>query len=962
MKSLFINTATAAVAISLASTASASEAQPYVAPELDTMLFAESPSVAASFESDASASETIAAANVLPVTLGPVDPEFTGPISVQESTQASIMTAAAPQALIDAATRFDAPVGIVTLASSGTVSSDAVPANFADYAQSLSGGGAITARSIASNDVDAYYGDIDAFWGDIVAFYGDISPFWGDISPFYGDISPFWGDISPFWGDISPFWGDIDAFWGDIVAFDQANLQSIAQFGQNYSSQITTIENEFNSIRYNLDGSIIRDGAPDKMMAAFAQLISIGEAQYGSKYTAKTGQDFDQLVNEVFARHGADANNKASIEALTKGQRARLYLDFHDTLNQYSGIDHVDHWMSTVNWTPSISQIQGSGVQTIVGVIDSAFGSSADLNDNLVYQGGYNDQLEGHGSSVTSLIVGAHDGEGVMGIAPNARVAAYNPFMVGGSPEWYDVMLGIWSIKGRSFLNTITGDPQRASVINLSLGEAGYVVSPGLAAALDWSWVKPFANSTVYVIAAGNDGISQTQDVNWGYTDTAALLDSDYTSQQSLLLGFPTGTVSESTTAAIFVGSVRPDGTISDFSNRPGDACLLNNGVCNSGNELMNRFIVAPGELLLADDGHGGLIRRSGTSFAAPLVSGAIALLHDRWPWLANNPHETADIIFQSAQDLGAPGVDAVYGHGLLDVAASQSPLDFGNLSYTFYERKGKSYRSYETTASQLLGSGVPSYWETSDVYLTAFEDIGGTFRDFAIPMSSFTYGKSTNALGNGYQRMQDFVSDRFANWLLSNGADRDGDGKHGISQIRSNSAGTDGQWSMRFDAIAPQFSDDGAMRPVHNAATLADPSGTMSFTLGHGQGALALAGNNFGIISDHDHETGGVNPVLGLASGETFAGATYSPLKATTLSVGYSQQREDWRDLDGVSEIERNIQRQLGAREAEALTIGVEQKVTKNLSVNAQYTYLREEDAVLGAQTGSAALLGEGS
>lgn len=56
-------------------------------------------------------------------------------------------------------------------------------------------------------------------------------------------------------------------------------------------------------------------------------------------------------------------------------------------------------------------------------------------------------------------------------------------------------------------------------------------------------------------------------------------------------------------------------------------------------------------------------------------MSGAIALLHDRWPWLAQHPDATTDIILKSARDLGAPGVDPVYGAGLLDVTASQSGL-----------------------------------------------------------------------------------------------------------------------------------------------------------------------------------------------------------------------------------------------------------------------------------------------
>ena len=67
----------------------------------------------------------------------------------------------------------------------------------------------------------------------------------------------------------------------------------------------------------------------------------------------------------------------------------------------------------------------------------------------------------------------------------------------------------------------------------------------------------------------------------------------------------------------------------------------------------MNRFIVAPGELILVSDGKGGVTRMSGTSFSAPLVAGAIALIHDRWPWLKKYPRDVAKILLESATDLG---------------------------------------------------------------------------------------------------------------------------------------------------------------------------------------------------------------------------------------------------------------------------------------------------------------------
>lgn len=884
MKSLSISTATFAVAISLASSANANEAHSFVTPETNELVKQEALS------------------------------EPAAPVPAIGDDNALVIAEVAPQALINEAFSLKAAEGLLTLPEPNA----AQP-----------GIAGLDARVVTTSSIAPNYGDINAFWGDIVAFYGDINAFWGDISPFYGDIDAFWGNISPFYGDISAFWGDIDAFYGDISAFDAEHLNSLGDFWNTSGAQITNVESLFNSISYYSNGSIVRDGTPNKVMAALGELIVSGEARFGAAYTAKTGKPFSVLVDEIFARHGANPSNKATIEVLTAGQRAALYLDWHDSLNQFSGIDHVDHWMGTINWTPSVTHIQGAGRQTIIGVVDGSFASDADLADNVVWSGGGTTAVGGHGAGVASLIAGAHDGKGVMGIAPEVKIATYNPFGADSRSSWDSVGKGVESLFYKYIGGNKTG---YVSIINLSLGESGWTLSQGMADVLARPKIARFHDETLYVIAAGNDGVSQTADIDWTGARDANI---------------------------IVVGSVDPNGQISSFSNRPGDACLLVYGTCKAGNELYKRTIVAPGSLILASDGAGGVTRVSGTSFAAPLVSGAVSLLHDRWPWLVRHQSESAEIIFRSARDLGAPGPDAVYGHGLLDVAASQSPLDFNAMQiYLHAPNQAKQALS----ATQLFGAGVPGWWETEGVYFTAFEKVGGTFRDFAIPMSSFTSGSSTNALGNGYQRMQDFVTDRFANWLLSKGADTDGDGQLGVTQVRSNTTETSGQWTMRYDAIQPRFTQDGAVRPVHNATTLISAQGNMSFTVGHGQGALALAGNSFGIISDHDHETGGVNPVLGFASGGVFAGASYKPAKATTLSVGYSGNREDWEDLDGVSDLDRSIQRELGARQAEAITFGIDQKITNNVSVNAQWTQLREKDALLGAQTSIDALLGEGS
>ena len=62
----------------------------------------------------------------------------------------------------------------------------------------------------------------------------------------------------------------------------------------------------------------------------------------------------------------------------------------------------------------------------------------------------------------------------------------------------------------------------------------------------------------------------------------------------------------------------------------------------------------------------------SGTSCSAPVVSGAAALIMDRYN---TNAADTRDILFETADDIGAPGVDSVFGHGRLNARRALSPL-----------------------------------------------------------------------------------------------------------------------------------------------------------------------------------------------------------------------------------------------------------------------------------------------
>ena len=105
---------------------------------------------------------------------------------------------------------------------------------------------------------------------------------------------------------------------------------------------------------------------------------------------------------------------------------------------------------------------------------------------------------------------------------------------------------------------------------------------------------------------------------------------------------------------AIVVGAANENGNIADFSNRAGDSADV--------------YIIAPG--------FNSFSNIQGTSFAAPRVAAVAAQIYAQNPNLS--AQQVAEIILTSADDRGDPGVDNIYGHGLLNVDAALAPRDTG--------------------------------------------------------------------------------------------------------------------------------------------------------------------------------------------------------------------------------------------------------------------------------------------
>ncbi len=271
--------------------------------------------------------------------------------------------------------------------------------------------------------------------------------------------------------------------------------------------------------------------------------------------------------------------------------------------------------------------IIGQGV--LVAVLDTGLNlNNPEFKNNVRVRKGYNavtgssdvTDAMGHGTHVAGIIAAGADGLGMYGVAPGATIL---PVKVFGSNYASSTDID----RGLNYASA-----QGAKVINLSLGASGPTGNAAL-------YNVARTNNTLVVAAAGNDGSANP------------IWPARYAKDS-----WANGTI-------IAVGAVDANKKIASFSNRAGDTA--------------NYYLVAPGVSILSSYST-GYAYMSGTSMAAPAVSGAAALVFGYWPYLKAN--QVSAILLNTADDLGAPGVDAVYGRGMLNVNKALSPQ--GSFSY----------------------------------------------------------------------------------------------------------------------------------------------------------------------------------------------------------------------------------------------------------------------------------------
>ena len=263
-----------------------------------------------------------------------------------------------------------------------------------------------------------------------------------------------------------------------------------------------------------------------------------------------------------------------------------------------------------------------NGVDERVNVDVAVIDTGADLThpDLNIYKAGAKNcsigalnanDLHGHGTHVSGTIGAIDNGNGVVGMAPGARIWPVKVLTDAGTGLNSDVICGI---------DYVTANASKIEVANMSLGGEGtddQNCGNTNGDAMHKAICKSVAAGITYVVAAGNDSADAKNFTPAAYDEVitvSALADFN---------GKPGGGAASTCRTDV-------DDTFADFSNFGADVDIIAPGVCINSTWML-----------------GGYNTISGTSMASPHVAGAAAL------YKANNPGASPAAVKTALQNAG---------------------------------------------------------------------------------------------------------------------------------------------------------------------------------------------------------------------------------------------------------------------------------------------------------------------
>ena len=344
----------------------------------------------------------------------------------------------------------------------------------------------------------------------------------------------------------------------------------------------------------------------------------------------------------------------------------------------------------------------------------------------------YDSDEYSHGTAVTSIMAAQRNNTGFLGIAWGATFKVFTVPVGTHLPDAPNRPAFDWKAAYKAVLAS------GADIANASYDFPGTIVEdytaealrtvPRFGPPLQVVAQKGVRNPTIFVWIAGNSHGDECDD-----GDPHCVADSNSSTGFSFNATSPgpeggaVAKLPELRGHNVVVVAVDTDGTIADFSNRCGIAgpwCIAAPGTGITG-AYFGPIVPTPGTFLVREN-------LEGTSVAAPMVSGGLALMKHFFRSQLSN-RALLSRLFATANKGGiyasdrSDGTSSVYGQGLMDLGAAVSPV--GPVRVTAGNRVDTGGHDIQTTRLSMAGAfGDGLARALAGREIAAFDGLGAPF------------------------------------------------------------------------------------------------------------------------------------------------------------------------------------------------------------------------------------------
>lgn len=370
-----------------------------------------------------------------------------------------------------------------------------------------------------------------------------------------------------------------------------------------------------------------------------------------------------------------------------------------------------------------------------------------------------------HGTHVAGIAAAALDGVGTTGVAPDANLLIGKVAANNGYYDMNAMAKGIaWASNNGAVVANVSGNYN----VSTSYKNALTATGDGTFQLLD----NNAAANQMLKYQYGKLGYSGALDTTQAYSTlsmlTEAMADSEIVmvaaagNQRLDFSTFPAhyAVYTDEQGELLFDGRIIVAGnydirsqTLSRSSNKAGTVCYdteLGTNTCDSGYRIKDFYLMAPGQYVASTDSNGEYRTNSGTSMAAPVISGAVAVVHQMWPHMKGS--NIAKLLLETGNK-DIPNYDAnIHGQGLLDLAEATTPQGFVGIP-----TGGRADGARTTVAGTIAMNGGGAISSLNEVMV-----IDDYSRDFYIDANSMVAVNDTRTASSIKFAQQDMIPDYY--------------------------------------------------------------------------------------------------------------------------------------------------------------------------------------------------------